>query len=175
MTFPKAFGGMGFRDLRSFNLAMIAKQGWNIMTKPNSLVAQIYKARYFPKSSLFDAPLGHNSSYAWRGIWKSRHILMNGCRWIVGNGADIKVMNDPWLRERNHAWMQSPQLQGVHNLTVNELMLPNLRAWNNDKIMSLFPDEVAHNIIDIPLFDDIVEDKLIWQDSIDGQYKVKSG
>jgi hypothetical protein len=71
--------------------------------------------------------------------------------------------------------MQSPQLQGVHNLTVNELMLPNLRAWNNDKIMSLFPDEVAHNIIDIPLFDDIVEDKLIWQDSIDGQYKVKSG
>ncbi|WJX27630.1 hypothetical protein P8452_16425 [Trifolium repens] len=21
-------------------------------------------------------------------------------------------MNDPWLRERNHAWVQSPQLQG---------------------------------------------------------------
>jgi hypothetical protein len=65
LTFPKAFGGMGFRDFRSFNLAMIAKQGWNIMTKPHSLVSKIFKARYFPKSSLFDAPLGHNPSYAW--------------------------------------------------------------------------------------------------------------
>jgi ribonuclease HI len=71
--------------------------------------------------------------------------------------------------------VQSPQLQGVHNLTVNELMLPNLKVWDNDKIMSLFSADVANRIIDIPLFDDIVEDKLIWLDSIDGQYKVRSG
>ncbi|GAU36150.1 hypothetical protein TSUD_316790 [Trifolium subterraneum] len=32
MTYPKALGGMGFRDLHSFNLAMIAKQGWHMMT-----------------------------------------------------------------------------------------------------------------------------------------------
>jgi hypothetical protein len=83
---------MGFQDSRSFNLAMIAKQGWNIMTKPHTLVTQIYKARYFPKSSLFDAQLGHNPSYAWRGIWKSRHILINGCRWIIGNGTNIRVI-----------------------------------------------------------------------------------
>jgi hypothetical protein len=154
---------------------MIAKQGWNIMTKPHSLVAQIYKARYFPKSSLFDAQLGHNPSYAWRGIWKSRHILMNGCRWIVGNGTKIKVMNDPWLRDRDNAWVQSPQVQGVHDLTVNDLMFPNLKVWDNAKIMSLFPVNVANSIIDIPLFDDIVEDKLIWVDSLDGEYKVRSG
>jgi hypothetical protein len=81
---------------------------------------------------------------------------MNGCRWIVGNGANIKVMNDPWLRERDNTWIHSPQLQGVHNLTVNELMLPNLKVWDNDKIMSLFSADVANRIIDIPLFDDIV-------------------
>jgi ribonuclease HI len=84
-------------------------------------------------------------------------------------------MNDPWLRERNQSWVNSPQTQGVHNLTVNDLLLPNLRRWDNDKIMSLFPTEVANSILDIPLFDDIVEDKLVWQDSIDGHYKVRSG
>ncbi|MCI29646.1 hypothetical protein A2U01_0050855, partial [Trifolium medium] len=29
-----------------FNLAMIAKQGWNIMTQPHTLLAKIYKARW---------------------------------------------------------------------------------------------------------------------------------
>jgi hypothetical protein len=84
MIHPKSQGGMGFRDLHAFNLAMIAKQGWNLLSKPHSLVAKIYKARYFPNSSLFDSKIGHNPSYAWRGIWKARHILMHGCRWSIG-------------------------------------------------------------------------------------------
>jgi hypothetical protein len=175
MTVPKACGGMGFRDFHSFNLAMVAKQGWNIMTKPHTLVAQIYKARYFPKSSLFDAQLGHNPSYAWRGIWKSRHILMNGCRWIVGDGTKIRVMSDPWLREKDSVWVQSPQVQGAHDITVNDLMCPNIRAWDKNKIMSLFPMDVVNRIVDIPLIDVIGEDKLIWVDSVNGQYSVKSG
>jgi hypothetical protein len=45
MTHPKGQGGLGFRDLHTFNLAMIAKQGWKIFTNPHTLVARIYKAR----------------------------------------------------------------------------------------------------------------------------------
>jgi hypothetical protein len=148
---------------------------WNIMKKPHTLVAQIYKARYFPKSTLFDAQLGHNPSYVWRGIWKSRHILMNGCRWIIGDGTNVRVMSDPWLREKDDVWVQSPQVQGAYTITVNELMLPNIRAWDKNKIMSLFPMDVVNRIVDIPLIDVIEEDKLIWVDSVNGQYSVKSG
>ncbi|PNX78963.1 ribonuclease H, partial [Trifolium pratense] len=175
MTYSKALGGMGFRDFHHFNLAMIAKQGWNIMTKPHTLMAQIYKARYFPKSSLFEAQLGHNPSYAWRGIWKSRQVLMNGCRWSIGNGANIKVMSDPWLREKDGIWVQSPQTQGAYNIRVNDLMLPHMKRWDKDKIEAIFPLEVANCILDIPLLDEIVEDKLIWADSLHGLYSVKSG
>jgi hypothetical protein len=28
--------------------------------------------------------VGHNPSYACRGIWKARQILMNGCRRVLG-------------------------------------------------------------------------------------------
>jgi len=59
---------MGFRNFKAFNLAMVAKQGWSFMTNPDSSVARIYKARYFPRTSLFDAKLGYNLSFAWRSI-----------------------------------------------------------------------------------------------------------
>lgn len=71
---PKAFGGMGFRSFQDFNLAMVAKQGWNLLTNPNLLVSQIFKARYFPRTYFLDA--GFNPSYAWWSIWLSRQILL---------------------------------------------------------------------------------------------------
>jgi ribonuclease HI len=175
MTHSKATGGLGFRDLHTFNLAMIAKQSWNIMTKPHTLVARLYKARYFPNSTLFDSNIGHNPSYAWRGIWKARQVLMNGCRWSIGNGKNIKVMSDPWLREKEGTWIPSPQVQGAYNITVNELMIENVKMWDKVKIDSLFPQHIAKCILGVPLFNMVEEDKLIWVDSKYGQYSVKSG
>ncbi|GAU28887.1 hypothetical protein TSUD_293390 [Trifolium subterraneum] len=39
----------GFRNFEAFNKAMVAKQVWNIVQNPNSLVAKLIKARYFPR------------------------------------------------------------------------------------------------------------------------------
>ncbi|KAL9659116.1 hypothetical protein QQ045_028206 [Rhodiola kirilowii] len=40
----KEAGGLGLRDLEQLNLALLAKQGWRILTKPNLLVSKIFKA-----------------------------------------------------------------------------------------------------------------------------------
>lgn len=55
MCIPKCKGGMGFRNLHSFNLAILVKQGWRILKDDQSLLHKIYKARYFPHFSLFDS------------------------------------------------------------------------------------------------------------------------
>ncbi|WJX52986.1 hypothetical protein P8452_39038 [Trifolium repens] len=47
------------------------------MTKPHTLVAKLYKAR-----------------------------------WRIGDGKSIKIMNEPWLRGLEGAWIPSPQEQG---------------------------------------------------------------
>lgn len=44
---PKKEDGMGFYDLRAFNLALLAKHAWKIVQNPRSLLARIYKGRYY--------------------------------------------------------------------------------------------------------------------------------
>ncbi|XP_012087680.1 uncharacterized protein LOC105646435 [Jatropha curcas] len=36
MAYPKGFGGMGFKRLREFNVSLLGKQGWNIISRPNA-------------------------------------------------------------------------------------------------------------------------------------------
>ncbi|KAL0388996.1 UNVERIFIED_CONTAM: hypothetical protein Scaly_0256700 [Sesamum calycinum] len=74
----KKEGGLGFRDLRAFNLAMLAKQGWRILTNPNLLLSKIFKARYFPKVDFMQAKKGYNSSYTWRCILEGRQVMKEG-------------------------------------------------------------------------------------------------
>ncbi|KAL0293955.1 UNVERIFIED_CONTAM: putative mitochondrial protein [Sesamum calycinum] len=57
MKSPGPDGGLGFREFRAFNQAMLAKQCWRVFTNPHSLLGRLLKARYFPHSSFLDAPL----------------------------------------------------------------------------------------------------------------------
>lgn len=59
----KCNGGLGFRDLHGFNLALLGKHCWNFHDNPDSLFAQVYKARYFPDNTLFEATRGGGASW----------------------------------------------------------------------------------------------------------------
>lgn len=45
----KLDGGLGLKDLHSFKLALLEKQGWRILENLNSLMARVLKAKYFPR------------------------------------------------------------------------------------------------------------------------------
>ncbi|KAA3486681.1 reverse transcriptase [Gossypium australe] len=75
---PKDVGEMGFRDLCKFNIALLAKQGWCFLTKPDSLVARIFKAKYFPTITFLKAQLGAYPSYVWQSIFAARKMLEDG-------------------------------------------------------------------------------------------------
>ena len=97
MCKSKMNGGIGFRNLQAFNLAMLAKQGWRLISNPNSLVAQIYKARYYQRGDVFQAKLGFSPSYTWRSIFNGLEVVKRGTRWRVGNGERILIWEDKWL------------------------------------------------------------------------------
>ena len=94
---PKKEGGMGFRDIRLFNLAMLAKQGWCLLQEKDSLLYGCFKAKYFPRCSFLEAKDVPNSSYVWKSLIAAQPILKKGCCWRVGDGFSIRALQDKWI------------------------------------------------------------------------------
>ncbi|KAG8646017.1 hypothetical protein MANES_10G114416v8 [Manihot esculenta] len=141
----KGAGGLGFKRIHDFNLALLGKQCWRLLTRPSSIVARVIKARYFPSSSLWTTSLGHNPSYVWRSIWESWSLVQQGIVWQVGSGSDIFVWHSPWLYDPH------------------------------DSFISTLPLEpYVQQILSIPLGRSWVSDCISWKLERDGEFSVKS-
>lgn len=58
----KTVGGLGFKEMISFNLAMLEKVGWQIICNLDSMLAKILRAKYYPLFIFLDAPVGRGTS-----------------------------------------------------------------------------------------------------------------
>lgn len=133
----KSNGGMGFRDFREFNLALLGKQAWRLATQTKTLASKVYKARYFADCHFFDSKLGDNPSLIWRSIWEAKSVVMAGARWKVGDGSQIKIRGHPWLQGVTNPCVTS-KLQGLKNATVMSLMDMEGQHWDIDILKDLF-------------------------------------
>lgn len=97
LTQPKCKGGMGFRDLNLFNVAMLGKQGWRLITKPESLCARVLKGRYYHDTSFMETTRRKHSSRTWRAILAGRKVLQRGLIRRICDGSSTNVWHDKCL------------------------------------------------------------------------------
>ena len=174
LSAPKIHGGMGFKDLSAFNLAMLGKQGWKFITEPDTLVARIFKARYFPSGSYLTATVGHNPSYVWRSIMRARFIVRGGARWTIGSGASISILNEPWLTNGEFISSHVPGAHSIHNFTINSLMNLYDKSWNEQVVRQVFSADIASKILHTPLISQVEEDRIVWKGERHRRYSVRS-
>ena len=164
---------MGFWDLRDFNLAMLAKQGWRMIQGNDSLLYKCFKARYFPRSSFLDAKESPGCFYVWRSLLAALPILRSGYCWRVGNGFSISVLGDKWIP--NHPTNKvHPINELVDEMAVSELINLEVHVWRSDVIMSLFHRKDTDAITKIPLSRRVVLDSISWLHNKNGKFTVKS-
>lgn len=121
MCMPKSCGGLRVRELRKFNLAMLAKQCCRLLKK-YGLVYEIIKARYHPNTSIMDVQVGSNLSYIWRSLMEAMEVLKAGSRRKIGNGEDTNVWQIPWIPDMGSGYVTTPMVYQMKDITVRSLM-----------------------------------------------------
>ena len=146
----KKKGGLGYRDLHLFNLAMLARQGWRLLIESDSLCAQVLRAKYYPNGDPLGAEEKPGISYSWRSILRGFKALKEGLIWRVGNGNCINIWSDPWIPNGVTRKPSTPRGRVVVN-KVADLIDPVTGQWDEELVCSIFWAEDVQHILSIPL------------------------
>jgi hypothetical protein len=171
----KVKGGMGYRDLERFNMALLAKQGWRLMQEPDSFIGRIYKEKYYSNGTFLSSSLGRRPSYAWRSIWNAKKLLQEGLVWRVGDGRSIKIWKDRWLEKPSSFLVQSPIQILDEEATVSELINVDTKMWNISVVSDVFMEDEAKSICQMVVSPLSHGDRLVWMGNKTGHYTVRSG
>jgi hypothetical protein len=173
MAMPKYQGGMGFRDLEIFNLALLARQVWRILIEPTSLSARMLKAVYFPNTDILQANIGSNPSQIWRALCEGRDVLSMGLIRRIGDGRTTNVWNENWvprnfnLRPVCAKTREPPQ-------RVSEFMCATTRTWKEEVLnQHLIPMDVEA-VKTIPISHTMQPDFWAWHYEKNGIFTVRS-
>jgi hypothetical protein len=172
MLRPKDYGGVGFRDMRLFNQALLARQAWRLIQYPNTLCAQLLKAKYYPSGSLIDTVFTGNGSSTWHAIEYGLELLKKGIIWRVGNGAQIRVWRDPWIPKQNSYKPRTPQGRCRYRWVSD--FLDEHGQWNTQRLNQYFDQDDMADILKIHTSNRNDSDFLAWQPDKRGMFSVKS-
>jgi hypothetical protein len=169
---PKKQGGLGFRDFRAFNQALLARQAWRLITKPNSLCARVLKAKYYPNGNLEDTVFSGNASSTWQAISHGLDLLKKGLIWRVGNGQSIRIWRDPWIPRPYSYKLVSPK--GRCRLRFVSELLDQYGSWRTDLLYHYFAPADVSEILKISPSARLNTDLLSWSPEKRGLFTVRS-
>lgn len=156
-----------------FNIALLGKHGWRLLTEPDSLCARVLKGRYFPTCEFMQATVPKNSSATWRAIVEGREALHTGLIKRIGDGTTVSIWDDKWipntLKMTPVARLGDAQISLVSDLIDSENW-----TWKSDLVKASFIPPDADAILNIPLRMGGGDDLLAWAGERTGTYTVKS-
>ena len=92
---PKFEGNIGFRNIKKFNEALLAKQYWRLLNNSSTLAYKVFQHRFFQDENILNLNDLAKGSYAWKSIKGIKHIVEIGSKWWIGRGNKVKIWGDP--------------------------------------------------------------------------------
>ncbi|XP_017617722.1 uncharacterized mitochondrial protein AtMg00310-like [Gossypium arboreum] len=141
----KGIGGLGIRDVRLFNLALLGRQVWRLLNNTYSLCFKVLSSKYFPNGNIFHAKNVDKASFTWSSIAAAVEVFKDGFGWQVGNGEKINIWADNWGMEgHNRDVVISNTLN--HNVkSVKDLWHVDRRSWDVNKVKQAYEQDWAYS------------------------------
>ncbi|MBA0716196.1 hypothetical protein Golax_015047, partial [Gossypium laxum] len=171
---PKGMGGLGFRDLHLFNLALLERQAWRLPTNKDTLCYRVLCSKYFPDGNLFSPKHGDKLSVTWSSIATAVRSLRQGFGWLVGNGKSVDIHKDNWGFEGLNGDAFMCNREQVSEKKVYELWVPDSKRWDRNRVNDIYGETLGDQICNIPIFPHCPNDVLVWFHSHHGTYTTKA-
>ncbi|KAG7537158.1 Helitron helicase-like domain [Arabidopsis suecica] len=168
-------GGLGFRTLEEFNLALLAKQLWRLIKFPNSLLSRVLRGRYYRYSDPLEIKKSNRPSYGWRSIMASKPLLTSGLRRTIGSGMNTRVWLDPWIPDIPARPAKGKTTERDPHLYVDHFIDPVSKHWKLDRLHALIDPSDIPLILGIRPSRSYLSDGYSWNGTKSGNYSVKSG
>ncbi|GKV27402.1 hypothetical protein SLEP1_g36575 [Rubroshorea leprosula] len=160
---PKEEGGLGVRDLRTFNIVLLGKWWGRMAGKERGLWKRVLNTKYgVEEGRWLEWVRGEikGGSYWWRDLCRINFILPNRENWLgegfnihLGDGGGIRFWKDVWLGEVNLA-TRFPKLFLLSTGKDNKIQQMgewynnmwqwkltwrrSMRGWEEEKLQELF-------------------------------------
>jgi hypothetical protein len=142
---------MCFHETELFNLALLAKQAWCLLTEPGTLIARILKVVYFSNVVFLDAQVGTSPYRVWHAIMDGKNNMEQGIIRCIGTGESTSIWHMNWLprdglfRPINHSW----EAQDLSH--VSDLIDHTTCSWRTDTLEEASTPMEKEVILSIPL------------------------
>ncbi|KAH9670553.1 putative ribonuclease H protein [Citrus sinensis] len=142
---PKAYGGLGLKELNVMNKALLMKLSWGIISAKDSLWVQVLCTKYGVNNS--NPPLSlptRYGSHMWKAIGRIWSDTMLSRSWSVGDGKSIRFWWDCWVYKDKPLANQVTSLIPDH---LTRLMVADCVAANGQRNWALFDHFLPHTAI----------------------------
>jgi hypothetical protein len=168
---PKSMGETGFRDMCLFNQALLARQAWRLIQFPESMCAQLLKAKYYPRGELIDTMFPADVSASWRGVMHGLDLLKKGIIWRVNTGTKKQIWRDPWI-PRPSSFKLSLKKGRSRFQWVSQLMRTDRREWDEVLVRPCLHPHDTDEVLKICLSKRGLDDYIAWHFSVRIPYKL---
>ncbi|KAJ1411818.1 Ribonuclease H-like superfamily [Sesbania bispinosa] len=172
VTSDKNFGGLGVRDLRLMNTALLGKLIWSMLYENHKPWVQVFSSKYLKSGSMLNAFLVPNCSPTWRSVVLALQELRDGFSPRLNDGTSSLWFVD-WMGQG----LLCDMVDYVHIsdtlLQVRDIATED--GWDVSNLYTILPQGVRDQISGIPSPTFLpAPDCFVWKGSSSGIYSCRS-
>ena len=172
---PKHERGLGFKRMHDFNLALIAKLGWKLLSNSKCLWVKQFQSKYIKYGDFLSSPIHSTASWLWKGIQQIKLLIYAGACINVSRTSSSSIWTSNWVPSIPNFKLgpKFPLNKNLSSLQIRDLIDPIQNIWKASSIHALFDSFSTQEILKLQISTD-PESTYIWTHSSSGNFSTSS-